>query len=150
MLLELYPDAKFIHIHRHPFSVFSSNEKLYESVVPQVAFHTIDNEDMEEHIFYTYKATMENYFLERELLARNQLFEMSYKEFIANPVEILNSVYSQLELGNFETAVPHLENEVKNYANYAANKHHDDPLKKQQVYGKWKGVYGKLGYECDL
>ncbi len=146
-LMALYPDAKFIHIHRHPYSVFSSNEKLYESVIPQVAFHKISDAEMDQHIFYTYRETMKSYFREKELLNKNQLFEMSYLDFIANPMAILKNVYSQLELGNFEDAEPHLEKEVKGYTNYKANQHHDDTIKKERVYDEWKEAYERLGYE---
>jgi len=149
MLLQLYPDAKFIHIHRHPFSVFSSNEKLYESVIPQVAFHHIGNEEMEEHIIYTYKATMENYFKEKETLNKNQLYEMSYKELISDPVNSLKNVYAQLELNNFESAFTHFEKEIKNYEDYKPNIHQADEVKKARINKEWAFAFAKLNYESD-
>ena len=33
-ILEVYPDACFIHIHRDPYAVYQSNVKLYEKILP--------------------------------------------------------------------------------------------------------------------
>jgi len=146
MLLDLYPDAKFIHIHRHPFSVFSSNEKLYESVIPQVAFQTVCNEEMEQHVFYTYKATMQAFFQDKKLLNSSQLYEVGYDEFVANPVAQLKNIYSQLGLGQFDKAAPYIETEVRSYANYQVNKHTEDEAKKAKVFEQLQFVYDELGY----
>ncbi len=146
LLLEMYPDAKFIHIHRHPHKVFASNEKLYESVIPQVAFHTVSDAEMERHIFYTYHQTMERYFHDSSLLQNNQLFEMSYDDFISNPISIFKKMYSQLEIENFASALPLIEKEVAGYKNYKANIHNDDEGKRDRVYKELSGIYEKLGY----
>ncbi len=147
MLLELYPDAKFIHIHRHPYKVFSSNEKLYEHVLPQVAFHSVNDSEMEGHIIYTYRQTMERYFKDRNLLDPQQLFEVSYEDFIADPVSNLKKIYSQLEIENFDGALPFIENEVAGYKNYQPNYHHNDEIKKERVYGELGEIYQQLGYK---
>ncbi len=146
LLLELFPDAKFIHIHRHPYSVFSSNEKLYESVLPQVSFQEISEVDMENHLFYTYSETMKRYFEDKALLNKDNLYEMSYANFIASPLEILEEVYQQLQLTDFEKVKPFFQNELKNYHNYQTNLHKEDPEKEKKVLQHWMFAYEKLGY----
>lgn len=146
LLLELFPDAKFIHIHRHPYSVFSSNEKLYESVIPQVAFQEIGNAEMENHIFYTYKETMKQYFEDRKLLSKENLFEMRYDDFVARPQEVLKELYAQLNIGDFNKVESLFAEELKNYKNYQTNLHKVDELKKAKVFEEWGFAYEKLGY----
>lgn len=146
LLLELFPDAKFIHIHRHPFSVFSSNEKLYESVIPQVSFQEIENSEMENHIFYTYKETMKQYFEDRKLLTKENLYEMRYDDFVARPLEHLKELYSKLNIPNFNNAQSFFTDELKNYKNYRTNLHNDDELKKAKVFDEWQFAYDVLGY----
>lgn len=146
LLLELYPDAKFIHIHRHPYKVFSSNENLYESVIPQVAFQSVSDQEMEAHIFYTYRQTMDKYFRDKVLLDSRQLFEIGYDDFVAEPVSILKKIYSQLEIGNVDAALPLIQKEVAGYKNYQPNYHHNDETKRELVYNKLSEIYQKLGY----
>jgi len=146
LLLELFPDAKFIHIHRHPYSVYCSNEKLYESVMPQVAFQEIGNTEMENHIFYTYKETMKQYFEDRKLLTKENLYEMRYADFVKHPLELLKDIYAQLNISDFDKVKSLYADELKNYKNYQTNIHKDDELKKAKVYDEWKFVYETLGY----
>lgn len=150
VILEMYPDAKFIHIHRHPYSVFLSNEKLYESILPQVALQTVGNLEMKEHVINTYRDSYKSFFNDKTLLKKEQLFEMSYKEFIANPAETLKNVYAQLNLEGFETALPYIIKEAEHYAGYKVNKHAADNEKLEMVYSKWKDIYNLLGYKKEL
>ena len=54
-ILELYPDACFIHIHRDPYAVYQSNEKLYEKILPLLGFQKTDNESIKNYILYSYE-----------------------------------------------------------------------------------------------
>jgi hypothetical protein len=146
LLLQMYPDAKFIHIHRHPYSLMQSNAKLYESVLPQVAFQVIDGKKMEEHIAYTYLATMDAYFNDKALLDQSRLFEVGYADFVADPVGVLRTAYDQLQLGGFESALSHFETEAKGYADYKANVHQDDKRKRELYHRKFGEIYERLGY----
>ncbi len=146
LLLELFPDAKFIHIHRHPYEVYASNQKLYASVLPEIAFHTITAEQMQEHILYTYKATMEAYFTESNLLNKNQLFEMDYETFSREPEKYLKAAYEQLELGGFDEALPYIKKEIQHYSDYKANKHNYDEGMKKMIKEKLGFVMDRYNY----
>jgi len=41
-ILDLYPNAKFIHIHRNPYDVYFSTWKLYKSILPLLSFQNVD------------------------------------------------------------------------------------------------------------
>jgi hypothetical protein len=49
-ILELYPDAKFIHIHRNPLEVYSSTMHLFEKMLPMLSFQNVKKATLEESI----------------------------------------------------------------------------------------------------
>ena len=51
-ILDLYPDACFIHIHRDPFEVYQSNEKLYEKILPLLGFQKVENKFTLRFLYY--------------------------------------------------------------------------------------------------
>lgn len=140
-ILELYPDARFIHIHRDPLEVFCSNEKLYESVLPELAFHHVENHEMENHVLYTYKQTMDSFLRSRNNLSPRQLFDLSYSDFVSNPVYWLEKAYAQLELSGFETARGFFESEAQRYENYKRNNPVVDDKRKNTVDQHWSATY---------
>ena len=146
-LLELYPDAKFIHIHRNPYHVYQSNEGLYENILPMLSFHKVDNGLMENSILYAYEAIHKKFFNDKRKINKNQIFELSYDEFVTNPEEQLRNAYLHLNIDNYETALPKFRDEINSIKNYQSNKH--SALSKKTIEAineKWKFVFEEYGY----
>ncbi len=148
-ILELYPDAKFIHIHRNPYQVYLSNERLYEKILPMLAFHKVDNKTVEEFISNSYAATYNNYFEQKSLIKPENLFEFSYSDFTSNPVDNLRNAYQHLGYEGFENAEQLFREELANYKNYETNKFNLSPELKQAIYKRWKSVFDGLCYSQD-
>lgn len=146
-ILELYPDAKFIHIHRNPYDVFQSNVKLYEKILPILSFHKVSDQFMEDFILYTYEAIHQKFLVDKIEIKKNQLFEMSYDDFTSNPEEQLRKIYLQLGLDNFENALPPLKKEIFSIKNYQPNIHSALSKKTiEAINNKWKFVFEEYGY----
>ena len=145
-ILELYPDAKFIHIHRNPYEVYLSNERLYEKILPMLAFHKVDNKTMEEFIFNSYAATYRNYFEQKALIKPENLFEFSYDYFTADPLKNLKAAYTHLSYENFNETEALIKEELLHYKNYETNKFNLSPELKEEIYKRWQFVFQALSY----
>jgi len=145
-ILELYPDAKFIHIHRNPYQVYLSNERLYEKILPMLAFHKVDNKTVEDFIFNSYTATYRNYFEQKSLIKSGNLFEFSYDDFTASPVENLRNAYKHLGYEGFNETEELFNRELTNYKNYETNKFNLSPELKNEIYQRWKFAFDQLEY----
>ena len=109
-LLELFPKARFIFIHRDPLEVYASTLKLFRNVLPVFQLEEYDFEKVKKDIIWVYKDLMSSYLQDRSLLPANQLLEVSYENFVNNPVENLHRLYDQLELPGIEASLPRQEN----------------------------------------
>lgn len=145
-ILEVFPDAKFIHIYRDPYRVYFSTERLYGITLPMVAMQYWPKAIESEFILKSYKETFLKYFESRQLIPEGNLAEIKYEDFIGNEIETLREVYKKLGL-NFDAAEPHIRSEVRSYKGYKTNKYEYDPEKMEQIYAAWEPVFKELGYE---
>lgn len=58
MLREIFPEAKFIHIHRNPYDVFVSMRNFYQKLLKEFALQGYDHVDIDETILYVYERMM--------------------------------------------------------------------------------------------
>lgn len=150
-IYELFPDARFIHIHRNPYDVYLSTERLYERILPLTAFQKVDSEKVKSYIIDAYEKMYRKYLEDKKGVPENQLFEMRYDDFIDAPVAQLQKVYDHLKMEGFEEAVAHFRKEIKNAKNYRPNAYDaisDDV--KFKIKEQWKFAFEAFGYGGNL
>jgi hypothetical protein len=144
---ELFPDATFIHIHRDPYEVYQSAERLYEKILPILAFHKVSEEMIREYIFYFYERIYKKYLHDRDAIPANQLIEIPYHELVADPMRTIERVYSHLSLGDFESARPFLEKEINETKDYQRNTYSSiDRETIDRINEQWRFAFEAFGY----
>ncbi len=121
ILLDLFPNAKFIHIHRNPYDVFVSTKHLYLKMVDRFGFQKLPG-DYEKHILFFYKALMERFLKERELIPKSNILEISFEDLEANTILELSRIYDCLDLGNWKKVKGRFEDYLAREADYQKNK----------------------------
>jgi hypothetical protein len=109
-LLRIYPQAKFIYIHRNPFEVYYSNLKFWQ-VTEGYSFQRLTEVEKEKIIIYTYQQLIEAYLQQKEYIPENNLVEVRYEALVSDPIGQLQAIYRQLQL-NF---TPIAEAAIKQY-----------------------------------
>lgn len=145
---EVFPDARFVHIHRNPYEVFQSCERLYEKVLPMVGFHKADDEKIRDYIFYFYEKIYKKYLRDRELIPANQWYEFSYEEFVADPVATMEKTYTHLGLSGFNEAKPFFEAEAAASSDYQKNSYSRLRTEdKERINQQWSFAFDAFGYQ---
>ncbi|MFK7818488.1 MAG: sulfotransferase [Planctomycetaceae bacterium] len=148
LLLELYPDAKFLHIYRNPYSVFRSMVHMATAVTQVWGLQYFPPAEIPEMVVETYKRLYDAYLDEKSLIPDGQLTEIRYEDFAPAPVETLERVYSDLSLPGFDAAKPLLEEHVAQRAAYKRNKHKPiDPNHIRLINDRWSRMFEEFGYE---
>ena len=75
LLLELFPNAKFINICRNPYNVFPSTVKMYNNLIPPFFLQKPDTEKPDDVIFDIYEDMHRKYFEEKHLIPEENLVE---------------------------------------------------------------------------
>jgi hypothetical protein len=109
LLLEMFPDAKFIFIHRDPYKVIESLYHFILSVFPGVQLQDVPNDFSREQVVMLYRNLMDRYFLERGLIPHGNLLEVSLDRFLGDIQGSLKTIYDRFSLGDFNRIAPHIE-----------------------------------------
>ncbi len=147
-ILEVFPDAKFIHIVRDPLKLFPSTVRLWKSLSLIQGFQ-IPRDDagwIEGHVLDQFVRMYECFEQDRELVPPGRLIDVRYEELVADPVGQMCSIYQQLSLGNFadvESAV--LQTTMKT-RDYRPNKYTLPPEVADRVRGRWAPYFQRYGY----
>ncbi|MBC6492046.1 sulfotransferase family protein [Flavihumibacter stibioxidans] len=101
LLLSLFPRAKFVFIHRHPYDVYGSNKKFWKVTHKIYALGQTKTVDVNSIILKTYSQVMDRYLLEKGLVPEGQLVEVRYDALMQHPIENIQQIYQALQLGDF-------------------------------------------------
>ena len=145
-ILDLYPKAKFIHIHRNPYDVYFSTWKLYQSILPLFSFQHVDSKTLDEYILYSYKELFLKYLQEKNMIPKKNLVEIGYDNFVQNPIELLKDIYDQFQISSFEKAKSFFETYVDKHRNYQKTIYHYKNSVKQKIYQNWKFMFDAYHY----
>ncbi len=136
-LLELFPDARFIHIYRNPFLVYLSTIKMRKNVLGTLALQDASMEDIEQQAIQNYIRTMRSYFEQKEKIPSENLLEIKYEDLVANPIQQLQIIYSQLKLPGIENALPWMKKYLERQSAYKTNKYTIDDKIIERVKKNW-------------
>jgi len=147
-ILELFPEAQFIHIHRNPYEVYVSFERLFEKLIPVVGLQQVSREDVSLCVLECYKGMMGKYLEYRALIPEKQLCEFRFDEFIDKPLQLLEAAYQHLGKENFAEARPFFKEEILNHAHFQQNKYEISEELKEKIYSEWKFAFDAFGYDA--
>jgi hypothetical protein len=111
LLLSLFPNAKFIFIHRNPYEVYLSNQKFWKVTTSFYAIGGTRSVDVNSIILDTYSKITNRYLLEKNLVQKGKLVEVAYEDIIQKPIESMRKIYEAIHLDNFE----YCENKMKSF-----------------------------------
>lgn len=150
LLLEIFPDAKFIHIHRNPFSVFKSTVGLYKKAVSTAYLHRPKNNKTTEGILLRYKKMYDCFFEQRQLIPKGNYVEVSFEELEADPMQLMEKIYTDLSLGGFENFKPALQEYVEENNKYKKNEYKPlEPFLREKVAKNWHRSFEEWGYDIE-
>ena len=147
-LLELFPKARFIFIHRHPFDVFLSTRHLFKKTVSTQFLQEFSAEQTDERIIYNYITTLKKYLAERDLIPEGQLIEISFNELEEDALGTVTRIYEDLNIPNFNKAKPYLEDYLRSVADYKKNKFNDpEPEVADRLFSEWGFAFEEWSYQ---
>jgi len=101
LLRQIWPDAKFIHIHRNPYEVFISMRNFYRKLFAEFALEPYDHVDIDAQITRIYLRMMDRLTRDAEKIPSSHFVELSYNELQSAPMEQLARIYETLDLPGF-------------------------------------------------
>jgi omega-hydroxy-beta-dihydromenaquinone-9 sulfotransferase len=147
LLLELFPDARFVHIRRNPYTVFLSTRHLFTELTRALEFQRPRPGDLDEAVLGRYRAMYDAYFDERHLVPDGRLHEVAFEDLEHDPVGQVRMAYDALGLPGFDALLPRLEEYVASLSGYRKNEYPDlAPDLRRRIGHAWRRSFDEWGY----
>jgi hypothetical protein len=147
VLLELFPDARFVHIMRNPYVVFPSTVNLWKSLYTTHGLQKPTFNGLEEDVLATFARMYDSLDKGRKLVGPKRFYELRYEELVRDPIEQMRMLYDHLCLDGFDEVLPKLRNYLADNKDYATNRYNLSPELAAKVRERWGKVIDQYGYE---
>jgi hypothetical protein len=148
VLLELFPESRFVHIMRDPYVVFPSTVNLWKSLYQAHGLQKPTFAGLEEHVFRTFTRLYLRLEEGKKLVPPGRFHEVRYEELVRDPIGQMQQLYEHLELGEFEEYRPRLEKYLRQVSGYETNRYDLDPSVRAEIGCRWGDVIRRYGYEA--
>ena len=151
-LIELFPEARFIHIARNPLTLFPSTLRLWKTMnsIQGLENPPYDDPWLEAFLIDLFMQMFWYYEEDRPLIPDNQLIEITYEDLVADPKQKLRRIYEQLDLGDFARAEAAVDAYLAGIKDYKTNEYQLPPEKRALILERWAPYIDRFGYRPAL
>ncbi|MGO8744588.1 MAG: sulfotransferase family protein [Thermoguttaceae bacterium] len=149
VLLELFPNARFVHIVRDPFVLFSSTVTLWKRLHDDQGVQDAKKAGypgLEEYVFRTLNEMYAAFDRDRALIPPSHFAEVRYEDLVRDMVGQMRRIYDELDLGEFDKLLPALQKFVASQADYKKNRYQLAPEVRDEIARRWSGYIAQYGY----
>ena len=148
LLLQLFPNARFVHIHRDPYRVFQSTRHTLKLMLEWQSLHRPRRESLDDWVIEQYREMYEAFFKQKTLVASHSFHELSFEALNRDPIAEVRRLYQALSLPDFEEVAPKLRDYVASLSGFRKNTFPDlDPELKLRLGKEWGACFDAWGYE---
>lgn len=150
LLLEMFPNAKFVHIHRHPYRVFASTLHMrshtdWENFF-QVPMENWEDERVRQTLLLGQRM-FDRVTEDRHLIPEGNLVELAYDDLVGNELEVVSKIYEQFGLPNWSSAERAITDYLDGVGDYKVNELKISAKHKKMVREYWASSFEAYGYD---
>jgi hypothetical protein len=149
-LMELFPDAKFIFIHRDPYAVYKSSIHLRKTLFAENGLGKPYLEDMEERTIELYLKLNDTYQSTKHLIPVGQLHEVRFEDLESDPLGQMCQLYDQLDLPGWHIVEPAIQTELPALRQYQKNTYNMDEKLMRKIYTRCRRAFELFDYPSRL
>eukprot|EP01105_Mastigella_eilhardi_P008620 TRINITY_DN2085_c0_g1_i4.p1 TRINITY_DN2085_c0_g1~~TRINITY_DN2085_c0_g1_i4.p1 ORF type:complete len:347 (+),score=93.81 TRINITY_DN2085_c0_g1_i4:97-1137(+) len=121
LLLEMYPNAKFIHISRNPYRVFCSTYHQHVVMTQACSLQATTKQLLYDNVILFFKTVTERYLRTKSQIPEGHLTEIRFEDLMNDPVNQMKRMYGELGLTGFDKALPHFDVRSLHYIHQHVN-----------------------------
>jgi len=148
LLRSIWPDAKFVHVHRNPYEVYVSTVNYYRKLLPTMALQPYGHVDIESFVLDTYSRVMDLCIADTADLPADQFIEIGFKELTSAPIDTLERIYGQLRLPGWDAARERTIEYLASIRDYKRNEFTMASADIERVASAWGEYAARWGYQA--
>ena len=148
LLLEMFPQARFVHVHRNPYTVFASNRYASAKVQGYLQYQCAKGADVDGRIIRLYRETYDAFFEQLPLIPTGQFSDVAFDQLQADPIGEMRRIYRELDLPPFVAVEAEMRQYVDSLQDYKKNQHASlDDQTRKCVADAWQTCIDAWDYE---
>lgn len=150
-LLELFPTAKFVHIHRNPFQVYLSTKHLHRAILRGQSMQDITEAEEDDIILENYKLLMQQYLETRKYAPPGTLVEIAYDDVGTDKeLAIYENIYKTFGLEGWDKMKGEIAAYLDSLKTYKKNRFIPiDEAMVKRIQKEWGFVFEEYGYDLE-
>jgi omega-hydroxy-beta-dihydromenaquinone-9 sulfotransferase len=147
-LLEIFPEARFVHVVRDPLALFPSTVRLWTRLCQTQGLQAVSGTPawVEPQVLETFVRMYEAFERDRDLIPPGRLAEIRFEELAADPVGQMQQAYEQLELGGFAAARPAIAEYGTAHRDHRVASYNLPPATVERLRRRWAPYFERYGY----
>jgi len=145
-LLELFPDARFVHIVRNPYEVVPSMMRSLGMLPAAFALQKSDPAAISKGAMDLMSLLYSRFHETRGLIPSGQLYEIRYENLVADPHSEMKKLYGGLGLGGFEEALPAIDQYLTSVKDHRVASYEFTPELISKIRQEFGDVIDHYGY----
>jgi hypothetical protein len=148
LLLEMFPQAKFVHVHRDPYVVIQSTANMMRIALDWLRLQSGDWVNWTQRALEQWREMHDAYFEQRSLIPPGRLHELAFSDLERAPLAALRGIYESLALPPFDEVEPKLREYLASVAEYKKNQFPQiDPRLKDRIAEYCRRGFDEWEYE---
>ena len=148
-LAEMFPGAKFVHISRHPYSIYPSTCRLWPALDDAQGFQIPKNQQLVDYVHDCFDRMYSGYDAQYDSIDPDNIMDVRYEDLVADPVGVIENIYDTLELADYGNVREKIQAFADEQKDYRTNVHNMDDETKQEIRQRWSKYFTRYGYESD-
>jgi len=149
LLLEMFPNAKFIYLKRNPYTVFESTLNFFTNTIIPLRLQNISDEQLESNILEIYRRLFYKFEEQKVHIPKENLIEVKFEDFEHEPMEMTEAIYQQLDLPGFTKSKDQIFKYIHSKDGYSKNHYKIDDHIVKLVEDNWGMALKAWHYSLD-
>jgi hypothetical protein len=143
-----YPNARYVHVSRHPYEIFASTREMLRRSIPLTQLQPFREADLDDIIIGRLDAMYRAYFRDADQMDRAAFHHVRYEDLVRRPREVLGHVTDFLGQGNLSD--PRLDAYLARTAEHpSARRGALAPDLRVRLNRAWAIYFDRFGYTPD-
>lgn len=146
ILLEMFPNAKFVHIYRNPYTIYVSALHDFIKEAEEMALQNFSESEFATICYDLYEKLMKRYWETKDLVPKGNLAEVAFEDFEKQPLEEIKRIYSELNLDLNDEQLGNITGYLNSLSDYKRNKYTFSASLADEISQKWGFALDKMNY----
>ncbi|MGI9417697.1 MAG: sulfotransferase family protein [Geminicoccaceae bacterium] len=145
-LRRLFPDARFIHIYRHPEAVFRSTRRFYQTLIDRFAWQDGHRLDLDRLVLQSYRRMMDRIEIDKRNLPESHFVDLRFEDLESRPLEEIERLYRQLDLDDISRWRAVFERYLASVEGFEKSLIPETPDERMMIERHCRNLLDRLGY----